>query len=295
MIQWSPMADDALIAGAAAPARSRLIQAPATLDATWVVVAAVCLVASGWFALIDLPTATLRTGDAPLRAFVFGVPAVAILMAVAGAVRGSTSVVAAATGVLVPGAALAGSLSVLLFLDSSSAFANTGVTISIGAAFVVSIAVVRWFVYHPVPLLSSEPRPPQLLSRVVAALGVVFIANVLAFGLDTDKSLAWAGQTIALLLAPFVVISAALARSVPAASLAAGAAGAQVTAVLVAKAEQSDLTFDSDLLLRTGLPGLVLLVAMVAAVAVCVRSAAVDDDTDVPADDDASWRWSVDD
>lgn len=290
------MAEDALIAGAAAPAKGRLIGAAATLDAVWVVVAACAVVTSGFFALIDLPTATLRTGEAPLRVFVFALPVVAVVVAVVGAARASTTMVALATGVLVPGAALAGSLALLLFFDSGSAFANTGVTVSIGAALVVLITVIRWFVYHPVSLLSNELRPQHLHTRLLGALGVALTLLVLVLGLDADKSLAWAGQTMALLLVPLVVIGSAIVRSVSAASLAAGAAAAQVFAVIVAKFEQSSIAFDSDLLLRTGIPGLVLLVAMVGVVALSVRGALADDDTALPAaDDDAAWRWSVDD
>ncbi|MFK7917691.1 MAG: hypothetical protein AB8G14_06410 [Ilumatobacter sp.] len=291
------MADDALIAGAAAPARSRLIREQATLDALWVVVAACAVIASALFPLIDLPGSTLRTGDDPLRAFVIGLPVLAVGLAVAGAVRHSKLLVAVATGVLAPGAALAGSLALLLFLDRGSAFADGGVAVSLGAALVVVTALIRWFVYHPVELLSNERRPPIRLVRILGGLGTAFSLAMLTLGLDdADGSAAWILQTATMLLTPAVVIGASVVRSVVASGVAAGAAAGQVAAVGVAKIEQGTLAFDSDLLLRTGVPGLVLLVGVVGVSVTCiVRADADEPGDDVIVDDDASWRWFADD
>ncbi len=294
MLQWRLMTDDALIAGAAAPTRTRRIASGARLDVVWILVTSAALVISSVFDLIDLPTQRLRTGDAPLRVFVIGLPLVACVLAGVAARRRSELVAAAATGVLGPGIALAGSLSVSLFLDDDSAFADVGVAVSLVAALLGTVMLVRWFVYHPLSLLVDERRPLRALSYGAAAVGLVLVAVVVLTGIDDGLGAAWFGQTAALLTVPAVVVGGSLVRTVPSAVLVGSAAVTQIVAVLVVKLERSAVALDSDLTLRTGVVGLLGLGATVAlAAGAVVRSAP--DDAPSQIDDDESWRWSSDD
>ncbi len=291
------MSDDALIAGAVAPVGQRWIRSTAVLDAVWVVVAALALILSSFIALIDLPNAQLRTGAEPLRFFVLGLPIIAIVVAVVGAARGSIAVVAVATGIVAPGFALAGSLGASLLLSDESAFADVGVAISFGASLLGIVMLVRWFVYHPMPLLGDQSRPVPLAGHALWALGILVIATLLVttFVGDTSWSSASVGQTLLLSTVGVVVLVAGVSRTIPAAWLACAACASQIVAVLVVKAEQSSIPLDSDLVLRTGVVGIVALAATAAVAAVGALRVAVDPAPDLEDDDAEPWRWSTED
>ncbi|MGB3736201.1 MAG: hypothetical protein WA964_14680 [Ilumatobacter sp.] len=291
------MSDDALIAGAAAPVGQRWIRSTAVLDAGWVVVASCALIVSAFFALVDLPTARLRTGDDPLRFFALGLPVIAIVVAAIGAARGSVVLVAVATGIATPGFALAGSLGASLLLSEASAFADAGVAISITASFIGIVMLVRWFVYHPIPLLGDQTRPVPRSGHALIALGglLAVILLVSTVSGDTSWSTASVGQTVLMSTVAAVVAAAGVTRTIAAAWLACAASAAQLVAVLVVKAEQSTIPFDSDLVLRTGPAGLVALAVTAAASSFAAVRVAVDVEPDVVEDDTAPWRWNVDD
>lgn len=291
------MSDDALIAGAAAPVGTRWIRSTAVLDAGWVIVASVGLIISSFFWLIDLPNAQLRTGADPLRFFVVGLPAIATVTAGFGAARRSVVLVAAATGIVTPGFALAGSLSISLLLSEASAFADSGVAVSVGAWLLGVVMLVRWFVYHPMPLLGDQLRPPPAAGLALAGLGVMSIVVLLVTTIagDTQWSAASVGQTVVLAMVALVVLAAAVTRTIPAAWLAGAACASQVVAVFAVKAEQSTIPFDSDLVLRTGLPGLVVLTLTAVVAFVAAARPAVDPTPEFDADDTESWRWDLDD
>lgn len=291
------MSDDALIAGAAAPEGHRWIRSVAVLDAGWVVVASVALIGSSFFALIDLPNQHLRTGGDPLRVFVLGLPVIAIVTAVAGAVRRSVSIVAFATGVVAPGVALAGSLGVSLLLDDASAFADGGVAISVIAALLGIALLIRWWVYHPLPLMGDQSRPVPIAGRALLVCSTVITAIqvVTTVAGDTAWSAAAVGQTLLLLVVAFVVLAAGAMRTIAAAWLATGACSSQVVAVVVAKVERSTLPWDSDLLLRTGVAGLAALVVTTVVAVAAAMGAAPDPEPEGRADDTESWRWEADD
>lgn len=291
------MSDDALIAGAAAPVGQRWIRSTAVLDSGWVIVSALALIASSFFPLVDLPGTRLQTGDEPLRFFVLGLPVIAIVMAVVGAVRGSLVVVAAATGVLAPGIALAGSLGASLLLSDAAAFADVGVAIAIGAALVGLVMLVRWFVYHPLPLTGDQSQPVPLAGRALLALGGLLAAILVVTTIvgGTSWSTASVGQTLVLLVVACVVVAAGGIRTVAAAWLSCAACTSQVLAVLVVRAEKSTISFDSDLVLRTGVVGIAALVVIAVVSIVAAMSATPDPEPDADADAVESWRWHLDD
>ena len=294
VLQYRLMADDELIAGAAAPTRKRWITSGVRLDVLWVFAVSAALGVSSLVDLIDLPNARLRTGDAPLRAFVVVLPLVACVIAAVAARRRSELLAAIATGVLAPGIALAGSLSMSLFLDEASAFADVGVVISVGAALVGIVMLFRWFVYHPLSLLGDEARPQRVTSLGLTVVGVGLTAVVVITGLGDGIGLAWIGETAAMLVVPLLLMASGLIRTIPAVALGAAAAAAQVVAIVIVKVEQSRIQWDSDLVLRTGIIGLVglsvaVLLAVVSTIGACPDELAVE------IDDDESWRWSSDD
>jgi hypothetical protein len=291
------MVDDALIAGAAAPSGGRLIRSPWVLDAIWVASVAALFIAVSPFPLIDLESTYLRLFDAPLRVFVLALPVVAIGVAVGALVRRSAAVGAAATGVLVPTVALGGSLAGALFLDAASPFTDAGVPLTLAAAVLGLVMLVRWFVYQPSPLPGRDRRPPVVSGRALVGLGVVLVANVLVNTVRDDVG--WSSSTVVatafMLIAPAVVLTAGLVRSVGAAILATASCVAQSVAVIVVLLEDGDVQIDSSLALRTGVVGLVVMIGAAAAAVVGVRGATVDIDERPGPRDDESWRWSADD
>ena len=291
------MSEDALIAGAAAPEGHRWIRSTAVLDAGWVIVAAVAVIVSSFFALIDLPNASLRTGDEPLRFFVLGLPVIAIVVSIVGMVRGSVAVVAAATGIVAPAVAFCGSLGASLLLSDASAFADVGVAISIGAALIGVVMLVRWFVYHPMPLLGDQSRPVPLAGRVLAVLGVVIAVILIVTSIvgDTRWETASVGQSGFLFTVACVVMAAGITRTIAAAWLACTACAAQVVAVVVVRFEESTIPLDSDLVLRTGIAGLAALVVAAVVAAVGAVNNALDPDPEPEADAVEAWRWNLDD
>ncbi|MFT4659299.1 MAG: hypothetical protein ACJAXA_002818 [Candidatus Aldehydirespiratoraceae bacterium] len=288
------MNDDDLIAGAAAPRGARWIRSLLVLDATWVVVVALAMIGSSFFSLVDLPDTKLRTGDDPLRFFVLGCPAFAIVAAVVGVIRHSAALAAVGAGVLAPSIALTGSLSLALFLDKQAAFADIGVAFGLGAALLGLAMLLRWFVYHPMSMWKKEARPVIPVARGLigcgALTGILVLSADIGGGLSDWASLA---RTILVLLVPALAVAAGIARTLPAMALAAAACIGQIVAVVVVRAEQSSIPLDSDLVLRTGLLGMLGLATCAAIALVALRFTEVDDDIEV--DDDPSWRWSADD
>jgi hypothetical protein len=293
------MAEDALIAGAAAPAGTRLIRSASVLDAAWVMVVAGVLVASSFVPLIDLPNAFLRTRDAPLRVYVFVVPLIAVVVAVLALVRRSTLLAAVATGIVVPAAALSGSLAGALFFDAASPFTDAGVPVALGAGLLGVVMIVRWFVYLASPLPGVESRPTSTWARGLAGVGLVLVVNVVvgALGDDPTWSASFVAATGFMLLAPLVVVAAAVARAVAASAVAAAACLAQFVAVVVATVDDGDVGVASTFALRTGVVGLIAL--PVGAVVAIVGARVGEIDAQLPGDelvaDDADWRWAVDD
>jgi hypothetical protein len=288
------MADDELIAGAAAPSRLRRIDSVVRLDAIWVVVVAVALIGSSFFSLVDLPDARLRTGEEPLRFFVLGLPATAIVAAVVGAIRGSATLTAIGTGVLAPSIALTSSLGLTLFLDKQAAFADVGVAFALAAALLGLAMLVRWFVYHPASLWKEEVRPIVPISRALVGAGALTMVVVIAADIGDDAGgWIWVAQTAVLPLAPALVVAAGVARTLPATALAGAASAAQFVAVIVVRAEQSTIPLNSDLVLRTGVLGMIGLATCVALTAAAFRFTEVD--VDIEIDDDPPWRWNADD
>lgn len=291
------MSDDALIAGAAAPVGTRRVRSTAVLDAGWVGVSSLALIASSFFSLIDLPTAQLRTGADPLRFFVLGLPVIAIVTAGIGAARRSVVVVAVATGIVTPGFALAGSLGVSLLLSEASAFADVGVAISVGASLIGVVMLVRWFVYHPMPLLGEQSRPVPIAGFALSGLGLLLIVILLVTTIlgETQWSAPSIGQIVMLGIVSVVVLAAGVTRTIAAAGLAGAACVAQVVAVSVVRIEQSTIPYDSDLVLRTGVAGIVALTITAAVAGVAAMRPAVDPTPASEADDAESWRWHADD
>jgi len=294
----SVMADDGLIAGAAAPAGTRRIRSVATLDAIWVILVGIAVVVSSFFPLIDLPDSYLRTSDAPLRVWVVVLPVIALVVAVVALVRRSTLLAAVATGTLVPAVALCGSLGGALFFDAASPFTDAGAPLAVGAGVLGAMMLIRWFVYHPLSLVDVEPRPTIAASRGLLALGLVFVVNVVVDALADDVawSMSFVVATSFMLLTPLVVVAAALVRKVNAQAVAGAACVAQLIAVVVARVTD-DLEVGSTLSLRTGAVGLVALAVAAAVAGVGAATAAVDAEPDAPVefDDDAAWRWTADD
>jgi hypothetical protein len=299
VLQYRLMAEDALIAGAAAPAGTRRIRSAPVLDSIWSLVVAAAIVLSSFFPLVDVDSPLFRTGEPPLRVYALGLPVLALIVVIAAVVRRSAVLAAVASGILVPSIALLGSLAGALFFDAGSPFTDAGTPLSLGCAAVGVIMLIRWFVYHTVPILGVEPRPTLLSARVLLGVGLALVANVVVDALRDDPrwSASFVVATMFMLLTPLVVVASAAVRTVAANALAAGAAWAQTVAVLVAMLDGEDLDITSVFTLRTGVVGVIALVAagcvaVFGAVTAVVESDAV---VDGASDDDTNWRWDVDD
>lgn len=293
------MAEDALIAGAAAPAGTRWIRSAPVLDSIWSLIVAGVIGLSAFFPLVDVDNPLFRTGEAPLRVYSLGLPVLALIVIVAAVVRRSAVLAAVATGILVPSIALLGSLAGALFFDSASPFTDAGTPLSLGCAAVGLIMLVRWFVYHPVPIAGVDARPTLVSARVLLGVGLVLVANVAIAALRDDPqwSASFVVATMFMLLTPLVVVASAAVRTVAGNALAAGASAAQIFAVTVTMLDGDNVGVTSVFALRTGLVGLVGLavatfVAIVGAVSAVVAS---DSEIDIASDDDADWRWDLDD
>ncbi|WP_040492608.1 hypothetical protein [Ilumatobacter nonamiensis] len=297
------MTDDDLITGAAAPSAERIIRSPIALDAVWVACVSALLIVSSVLPLVDLEEVYLRTADAPLRVYTVWLPVVAVVTAVLGVVRRSSVLGAVATGLLVPSVALAGSVAAALFFDAASPFTDVGVPVTLAAAAIGLIMLLRWFVYQPTPIVGVDLRPNRVSAVVLVALGVALAANVAVSAVSDDDpwSLPFAMSTALMMLTAAVVVAAGFVRSDEANVLAATACAAQLLAVIVVRVvEPSDSGVglaESATTLRTGAVGLVLLAA---AAGVAIFGAAVSRLDPAVADgpdatDDAAWRWSADD
>lgn len=291
------MADDALIAGAAAPAGTRWIRSVPVLDAIWALLVAVAITVSSSFALIDLTNNSLRTQDAPLRVYVLGVPAVAAIIAIIAIVRRSSGLAAAATGALVPAVALSGSLGSSLFLDDASPFTDVGVPLAVGSALLGIAMFVRWFVYMTPVVTGVDPRPSMVAARGLLVVGLLLVGNVMVVALldGPTWSAAFVVSTACMLLGPFVVVASALARSVESNVLAVAACAAQAVAVVFATLDDGGVEIDSTLALRTGVVGVIGLVVGAGIAIVGADRAAIDDPPTTDDLDDPDWRWSADD
>ena len=266
------------------------------LDAIWVAIVAAAIVVSSFFPLIDLPDSYLRTRDAPLSVWVVFLPVVAFVVAVVALVQRSTPLAAVATGVLVPAVALCGSLGGALFFDAVSPFTDAGVPLAVGAAVLGVIMLIRWFVYHPLPLLDVEPRPTVPAARSLLVVGLVLVTNVVVGALvdDPSWSMSFVVATMFMLLTPLVVVTTALVRAVTGLAVAAAACVGQVVAVVVAWVVD-DVGVGSTLSLRTGVVGLGGLAVATGIATVGAVTAVVPSGTAARADDDAAWRWAADD
>lgn len=269
------------------------------LDSIWAIVVAALIIVSSFFALVDVENPLFRTGEAPLRVYALGLPIFAAIVAVGAAAKRSAVLAAVASGILVPPIALLGSLAGALFFDSVSPFTDAGTPLSLGCAAVGVVMLIRWFVYHPVPLSGVESRPTRSSARVLLGIGSVLVVNVgiAALGDSPQWSASFVVATMFMLLTPLVVVVSALVRTVAANALAASAASAQLVAAVVAMLDGDDVGVTSVFALRTGAVGLVALgAAAVAAVFAAFTAVAESDPVpDLVADDDASWRWDVDD
>jgi len=297
---------DRLLAGSAAPASRRAIGSLLVLDTIWVVVVGVLLMASTVVPLVDLRSVSLSLGDEGFRVVVLVVPAVAISTAVAGLVLRRSLVVAVATGMLVAPSALAGLLSSTLFLDDDASFADAGVALALFAAVVGGVALGRWFVYHPVPLLDTGSRPTVPLARGLVAAGVLVGVFVAAAAL-TDRSAATGERTAEFtsqflvqtgwaLLAPVILIVAGIVRSRPSFAVATAVAAGQTAAVLLAVVDGDGIELGSELALWTSAVGVTPLVAAagiaLAGVLVHTADAPVPDAAEIDESDDVDWRWT---
>lgn len=295
------MTDDELISGAAAPSAERLIRSSVALDVIWVCCVAAALIMSSLIPLVDLEDVYLRTADAPLRVYTLGIPIVAVIAAAVGAARRSALLAAVATGVLVPSVAFAGSVASSLFFDAASPFTDAGVPLSLAAASLGLVMLVRWFVYQESPVPGREPRPTVPLAGGLSLAGLVLALVVVVDAIrDEDPwSLPFALSTALMLLTALVVIVAGLVRSIGANVLAAAACIAQFAAVIVVEVDDvasgGVVLAESATTIRTGTAGLVVL-ALTTTIAILgaaqPRVDTVDDARTTT--DDAAWRWSAD-
>ena len=143
------------------------------------------------------------------------------------------------------------------------------------------------------------PRPTVVSARVLLGIGVVLVANVViaALGDNPERSASFIVATAFMLLTPLVVVGSATARTIAGNALAAGASAAQVVAVAVLMLDGDGLGVTSVFALRTGIVGLVGLTAATVVAVFGATSAAVEPDAviDTGSDDDAGWRWALDD
>jgi hypothetical protein len=293
------MAEDALIAGAAAPAGTRRIRSAPVLDALWALLVAGLIVLSSFFPLLNFDNSLSRTGEAPLRVYALGLPVLALLVIIVAVVRRSAVSAAVASGLLVPAIALLGSLAGALFFDAVSPFTDAGTPLSLGCAIVGVVMLIRWFVYAPTPVAAVDARPTPMSARVLLGTGLVLVANVViaAFGDDPQWSASFVVATMFMLLAPLVVVAAAVVRTVAGNALASGASAAQLVAVAVVLIDGDGIGVTSVFALRTGVVGMIGLAAAAVVAGVGAMTAGVESDAEVvvSADDDAAWRWHVDD
>ncbi len=299
MLQYRLMAEDALITGAAAPAGNRWIRSAPVLDSIWAIAVAALIIASSFFALVDVENPLFRTGAAPLRVYALWLPVLAVLIAVFAAAQRSVMPAAVASGILVPSIALLGSLAGALFFDSVSPFTGAGTPLSLGCAAVGVAMLLRWFVYQPVPKRGVESRPTMTSARVLLGIGSVLVVNVViaAFRDGPEWSASFVVATMFMLLTPLVVLASAAARTVVANSLAANAASAQFVAVVLTVLFGDQVGVASVFALRTGVVGLVALGAAAVAAVIGMIMAVVESDSAsvISVDDDSSWRWDVSD
>ena len=308
MLQCRLMNEHRIIAGAAAPSGSGRTVSVVRRDLVWVLLAAVALAVSSLFPLLDVSGGRVQTGEAPLRSFVVGLPIVACITAAAAAVRRSVVLAAIATGVLAPGMAFAGSLSIELFLGDTAAFADVGVAVSLATAVLGVVMLLRWFVYHPLSWSPDEQRPFRPTSTALAAVGGALGLWVVVAGLRDGFGLSWVATSMFMLLVPATLVVGGLTRTLPALAVAAASATAQLASVILVTSQESTFSFeestfsfdestislDSALVLRTGVVGLCGLVAAVV-LAVVSMARSVPDEPVAASDGEESWRWSADD
>lgn len=287
------MAEDALIAGAVAPAGTGWTRSAPFLDSIWSLIIAGAIIVSSFYPLL-----LFSNNAAPLRIYVLGLPVLAVALSVAAIIRRSAVLAAVASGVLVPPIALSGSLGVAVSRLTGSPFADAGTTIALGCAVAGAIRLLHWFVNQPAPISGIELRPTLLSARVLCATGVVLAVNVVITALRADQrwSASFVVATMFMLLTAFVIIAAAAVRTVVANALAAAASAAQIIAVVVAASTAGDIGISWDLALRTSVVGLVAL-AVAVGVAVFGASRASSKPTrrpttvaSRPADDNISRR-----
>jgi hypothetical protein len=288
--------DDRVPVGAVAPPRPRLVGSIPTLDALWVWIVGLLVVATAFLSLGELRNGLESTGDPGLRVFSVGAPIVAIAAGVAAAIRKSVVFAAAATGMLAPAVSLVGLASSAHFLDRAAAFADVGAAVGVVTAIVGVAALARWFVYHPVALQSDELRPSVPMAWSLASAGLivglaVMVAAISDEGATTAK---FVGQSFFALIVALVTIVAAAVRTLPTFVLAASAAMTQVIAVVIATVDLDEGGLGTTVTLWTSLPALIALATVVALALAATRRMRRDDVQTIEADTE-SWRWTATD
>ncbi len=282
------MSDDELIAGAVVPTRRRWITSAVLLDALWVAAVSLALIFSSFFD----PAAEDGTRIAQPPVFLVALPLVAMVFAMAGVRRGSEALTAVGTGVLAPGVALAGSLSSVLFVDDVQR--ATAAVAALAAGLLGLVMFTRWFVYHPLSLLGDEARPRRSLGIGVVVAGVALAVVVVSNGVgDPRDGVAGVVQVASTLTVPTLLVIGGVVRTVPSVALATAGAAAQAVAVVIARLADSSRSWSSEVLLRTGVVGVVVLVTAVA-VGVASLVAAGPDTRRIDPIDDEPWRWRTD-
>lgn len=287
---------DELPFGAAAPSSRRLIGSRHVLDALWVLAVSSGIVFSSFFDLLDFGDLSVRTGTAPLRVFSIGLPVLAAVTAVGGAVVKRPALAAAGAGLVIPAAASVGLVGSSFFLSNNVGLVDVGAALSVGAALIGSFMSARWFVYHPDQVSDEAARPTGPLRSIMAAAGGVAALSTLVRWPSGQENFA-ASDLLSLtfaLLPPFVVVVAALTRTPASFVLGAACAAGHVAAALVAARDTDADAFVNDVYsLWTGPIGMVAL-AVAAALGVAGQFIQAEDVPPAIDDIDETWRWTVD-
>jgi hypothetical protein len=288
------MSDDGRVpVGAAAPPRARIVESVVLLDALWVAVVGLTLVATSFLSLGDIGDGSSSTGDSGLRIFSLAVPVAAVAVAVVGAARKSGALTAAATGMLAPAVSLVGLVSSTHFLDRAAAYAEAGAAVGIVAASIGVAALIRWYVYHPLSLQSDEVRPIVPLAWGLAGAGflVALLVVITAMSDAGATTIQFIGQLFFALVVAIATIVAAAVRTLRTFVVAASAAVTQLVAVLLAIVDDSDTKLDSTVTAWTSALGVVALIAAAGVALAGTRQMVRDDERSIEVGTE-SWRWT---
>ena len=296
------MTDDHRVpVGAVAPTGRRLVRSLLTRDVLWVVVAGLLLIATALFSLQEFRRDPVTTRDGGLRIFAVVVPTLAIIVALVAARRRSDVLAAMAVGMIVPSTALVGLVSAGYFLSRVAPYADLGVAVGIVVATFGIATIGRWFVYHPVSIVTNEDRPIAELAWVVCGLAVVLgvLQVVTAFTSDADDEGRFVGlgdellqggvQLFFALLFVVTAIVGAVVRTRLSFVLVAAGAFTQLAAVFGAQRDGSKIGLASVVTLWIDVAGLAVL-ALVGVIAVLgTQRLRADEPRGL---DSESWRWT---